>query len=106
MTWCLIDAYVLIIYLFSQLDGTIIAPIDSQPWGRGILQWLEFSKLKGITVQGKGMIDGRGSGWWGDAPYEDGYDDETKLIFPLNSTAQQMPPIPVITFIDQLSNFP
>ena len=33
-----------------QLDGTIIAPTDSQPWGKGILQWLEFIKLRGITV--------------------------------------------------------
>ena len=83
---------------FSQLDGTIIAPTDSQPWGKGILQWLEFTKLRGITVQGKGIIDGRGSGWWQDAPYEDSYDDERKLIIPLNSTAQEMPPMPVITF--------
>nr|KJB77832.1 hypothetical protein B456_012G159900 [Gossypium raimondii] len=44
-----------------QLDGTIIAPTDSKPWGKDILQWLEFTKLKGITVQGKGIIDGRGS---------------------------------------------
>ncbi|WRX16576.1 Glycoside hydrolase [Theobroma cacao] len=78
-----------------QLDGTIIAPADSQPWGQGILQWLEFSKLRGITVQGKGIIDGRGSGWWQDAPYEDPYDDERKLIIPLNSIVQEMPPMPV-----------
>ncbi|XVE92400.1 hypothetical protein REPUB_Repub01dG0094000 [Reevesia pubescens] len=78
-----------------QLDGTIIAPTDSQPWGKGLLQWLEFTKLRGITVQGKGIIDGRGSGWWQDAPYEDPYDDETKLIIPLNSTIQERPPMPV-----------
>ncbi|KAK8529437.1 hypothetical protein V6N12_060219 [Hibiscus sabdariffa] len=78
-----------------QLDGTIIAPTDSRPWGKGILQWLEFSKLKGITIQGKGIIDGRGSGWWQDAPYEDPYDDEWKLIVPLNSTVQERPPMPV-----------
>ncbi|XWS63676.1 hypothetical protein CRYUN_Cryun06bG0122000 [Craigia yunnanensis] len=78
-----------------QLDGTIIAPTDSQPWGKGILQWLEFTKLRGITVQGKGIIDGRGSGWWQDAPYEDPYDDERKLIIPLNSTVQERPPMPV-----------
>ncbi|KAE8730221.1 pantothenate kinase 2-like [Hibiscus syriacus] len=69
-----------------QLDGTIIAPTDSRSWGKGILQWLEFSKLKGITIQGKGIIDGRGSVWWQDAPYEDPYDDEWKLIVPLNNT--------------------
>ncbi|OMO78245.1 Glycoside hydrolase, family 28 [Corchorus capsularis] len=78
-----------------QLDGTIIAPTDSQAWGKGLLQWLEFSKLKGITIQGKGIIDGRGSGWWEDTPYEDPYDDERKLIIPLNSTTQEMPPMPV-----------
>ncbi|XP_022726620.1 polygalacturonase At1g48100-like isoform X2 [Durio zibethinus] len=78
-----------------QLDGTIIAPTDSQPWGKGILQWLEFTKLKGITIQGKGIIDGRGTGWWQDAPYEDPYDDERKLIIPLNSTVQERPPMPV-----------
>ncbi|KAE8704952.1 pantothenate kinase 2-like [Hibiscus syriacus] len=78
-----------------QLDGTIIAPTDSRPWGKGILQWFEFSKLKGITIQGKGIIDGRGSGWWQDAPYEDPYDDEWKLVIPLNSTVQERPPMPV-----------
>ncbi|KAK9027702.1 hypothetical protein V6N11_067525 [Hibiscus sabdariffa] len=78
-----------------QLDGTIVAPTDSRPWGKGILQWLEFSKLKGITIQGKGIIDGRGSGWWQDTPYEDPYDDEWKLIIPLNSTVQERPPTPV-----------
>ncbi|KAK8304310.1 hypothetical protein V6Z12_D04G213200 [Gossypium hirsutum] len=78
-----------------QLDGTIIAPTDSKPWGKGILQWLEFTKLKGITVQGKGIIDGRGSGWWLEAPYEDPYDGERKLIIPLNNTVQERPPMPV-----------
>ncbi|KAK8561114.1 hypothetical protein V6N12_048189 [Hibiscus sabdariffa] len=78
-----------------QLDGTIIAPTDSQPWGKGLLQWLEFTKLKGITVQGKGIIDGRGTGWWQDAQFEDPYDDEKKLIIPLNSTVQERPPMPV-----------
>ncbi|XP_040955582.1 polygalacturonase At1g48100 isoform X2 [Gossypium hirsutum] len=78
-----------------QLDGTIIAPTDARPWGKGLLQWLEFTKLKGIAIQGKGIIDGRGSGWWQDAPYEDPYDDERKLIIPLNSTVQERPPMPV-----------
>ncbi|KAE8654413.1 Helicase-like protein [Hibiscus syriacus] len=48
-----------------------------------------------IVFQGKGIIDGRGSGWWQDAPYEDPYDDEKKLIIPLNSTVQERPPMPV-----------
>ncbi|KAE8021526.1 hypothetical protein FH972_007409 [Carpinus fangiana] len=47
-----------------QLDGKIIAPTSSEPWGPGLLQWLEFKELKGITVFGKGIIDGQGSVWW------------------------------------------
>uniref|UniRef100_A0A7N2QZR9 Polygalacturonase n=1 Tax=Quercus lobata TaxID=97700 RepID=A0A7N2QZR9_QUELO len=49
-----------------QLDGKIIAPTSSQPWGSGLLQWLQFKNLKGITILGKGVIDGQGSDWWND----------------------------------------
>ncbi|XP_057950184.1 polygalacturonase At1g48100 [Malania oleifera] len=80
-----------------QLDGTIIAPTNSQAWGSGLYQWLEFSKLKGITVMGKGTIDGRGSVWWQDSPYDEPVDDETKLIVPLNNTVQEHPPMPINT---------
>ncbi|KAM7251660.1 hypothetical protein ACFE04_023543 [Oxalis oulophora] len=75
-----------------QLDGTIIAPTDPRAWGNGLLQWLEFTKLAGLTVQGNGTIDGRGSPWWQDTP---SYDDETQLIIPLNNTVAQTPPMPV-----------
>ncbi|ONI30434.1 hypothetical protein PRUPE_1G251200 [Prunus persica] len=81
--------------ILFQLDGTIVAPTDSKSWGKGLLQWLEFTKLRGITVQGKGLIDGRGSSWWQDTPYGDPIDDDFKLIVPLNSTAQQHPPMPI-----------
>lgn len=48
----------------SQLDGTIIAPTNPKAWGSGLLQWLEFTKLRGITIRGHGIIDGQGSVWW------------------------------------------
>ncbi|KAI3670073.1 hypothetical protein L6452_41677 [Arctium lappa] len=51
-----------------QLDGKIIAPTDSKSWGSGLLQWLEFTKLNGITIRGNGVIDGQGSVWWTDSP--------------------------------------
>ncbi|KAM7512465.1 hypothetical protein LguiB_011340 [Lonicera macranthoides] len=51
-----------------QLDGKIIAPTGAAAWGSGLLQWIEFTKLKGITIQGKGIIDGQGSVWWNDLP--------------------------------------
>ncbi|MED6169056.1 hypothetical protein PIB30_017809 [Stylosanthes scabra] len=76
-----------------QLDGTIIAPTNPNAWNGGLLQWLEFTKLMGITIQGKGVIDGRGSVWWQDQPFDDPIDDEEKLIVPLNRTWK--PPAPV-----------
>ncbi|KAJ8773823.1 hypothetical protein K2173_008286 [Erythroxylum novogranatense] len=80
-----------------QLDGTIVAPTNSNAWGagRGLLQWLEFTKLVGITIRGKGTIDGSGSVWWQDEPFGDPGDDETKLIVPLNNTVAEHPPIPI-----------
>ncbi|XP_024029487.1 polygalacturonase At1g48100 isoform X2 [Morus notabilis] len=51
-----------------QLDGKIIAPTDSGSWGSGLLQWIEFAKHDGITIKGKGIIDGQGSVWWNDSP--------------------------------------
>ncbi|KAI4328278.1 hypothetical protein L6164_020645 [Bauhinia variegata] len=77
-----------------QLDGTILAPTDPKVWGGGLLQWLEFSKLVQITIQGKGVIDGKGSVWWQDHPFDDPIDDEEKLIVPLNQTARR-PPMPI-----------
>lgn len=50
--------------MFLQLEGTIIAPTNAKAWGGGLLQWLEFTKLRGITIRGKGVIEGRGSVWW------------------------------------------
>ncbi|KAG6573735.1 Polygalacturonase, partial [Cucurbita argyrosperma subsp. sororia] len=47
--------------IIFQLDGTIIAPTDFKVWGKGLLQWLQFTKLIGLTIQGHGVIDGRGS---------------------------------------------
>lgn len=79
-----------------QLDGTIIAPTNSWAWRSGPLQWLEFTKLVGITIQGGGIIDGTGSVWWKDAQFDDPIDSESNLIIPLNETVEENPPIAVI----------
>lgn len=83
---------------FPQLDGKIVAPTGSSHWGSGLLQWLEFTKLVGLTIKGSGTIDGNGAVWWQSAPYDDDpLDDQAKLIFPSNGTFGQKPPIPVIS---------
>lgn len=84
-----------------QLDGKIIAPTGSSHWGSGLLQWLEFTKLVGLTIKGSGTIDGNGAVWWQNSPSDDDpLDDQAKLIFPINGTfGHQKPPFPVINYI-------
>ncbi|KAK7250576.1 hypothetical protein RIF29_33095 [Crotalaria pallida] len=77
-----------------QLDGTIVAPTNPNAWGRGLLQWLDFTKLVGITIQGNGIIDGRGSLWWEDTQFDNPIDGEEKLIIPINHTVGR-PPMPI-----------
>ncbi|XP_057769363.1 polygalacturonase At1g48100-like [Salvia miltiorrhiza] len=64
-----------------QLDGKIIAPTNFGAWGKGLLQWLDFSKLKGIAIKGQGVIDGRGSVWWNDktTTYQTDQEDASDL---------------------------
>lgn len=71
-------------FTFLQLDGKIIAPTNAQAWGSGLLQWLEFTKLKGITVRGKGIIDGQGSVWW--TKNSPTYDSNEDIKLTSNST--------------------
>ncbi|XP_077244148.1 polygalacturonase At1g48100-like [Tasmannia lanceolata] len=68
-----------------QLDGMIIAPTSAKAWGSGILQWLEFSKLVGITIRGGGTIDGQGSVWWADTQLGDPGWNNTLTDFPISS---------------------
>ncbi|KAK3195664.1 hypothetical protein Dsin_026974 [Dipteronia sinensis] len=74
---------------YDQVDGKTIAPTSYKDWGKGLLWWMDFTKLVGITIQGKGVIDGRGSVWWQDYPYDDLFDDESKLIVLLYNTKTQ-----------------
>ncbi|KAL1804446.1 hypothetical protein ACET3Z_033093 [Daucus carota] len=78
-----------------QLDGTILAPTNFKPFGSGLYQWLEFTKLVGITVQGKGFIDGRGAIWWQDYSSDDPLDGEVELIVPLNNSVAENLQTPV-----------
>ncbi|XP_025812851.1 polygalacturonase At1g48100-like [Panicum hallii] len=48
-----------------QVDGTILAHTGSTAWRSGVLtQWLEFKNVRGLTIQGRGTVDGQGSHWW------------------------------------------
>ncbi|GJM89844.1 hypothetical protein PR202_ga06066 [Eleusine coracana subsp. coracana] len=74
--------------ILFQLDGTILAQTSARVWGSGLLQWLEFTKLTGIAIQGSGIINGRGQEWWTHSdPNDDGDDDV------YNAELEQMPHI-------------
>ncbi|KAI9071396.1 hypothetical protein K1719_037026 [Acacia pycnantha] len=49
-----------------QIDGTIMAPDgpDSWPSYSSKRQWLVFYRINGLSMQGAGVIDGRGEKWW------------------------------------------
>ena len=71
-----------------QLDGTILAQTSTRVWGSGLLQWLEFTKLTGITIQGSGVINGRGQEWW---TYSDpNGDDDDDAVRPDHLTTSNL----------------
>uniref|UniRef100_A0A0D9WK49 Pectate lyase superfamily protein domain-containing protein n=1 Tax=Leersia perrieri TaxID=77586 RepID=A0A0D9WK49_9ORYZ len=74
--------------ILFQLDGTILAQTSTRAWGSGLLQWLEFTKLSGISIQGSGVINGRGQEWW---TYSDPNDDDEVDAY--NVELEKMPQI-------------
>ncbi|CAK9156888.1 unnamed protein product [Ilex paraguariensis] len=77
--------------IIFQVDGKIIAPTSPGAWGSGLLQWLEFTKLTGITVKGKGVIDGQGSVWWSDSSTENPT-EESESVSPLKDSTYESSP--------------
>uniref|UniRef100_A0A803L4K5 Polygalacturonase n=1 Tax=Chenopodium quinoa TaxID=63459 RepID=A0A803L4K5_CHEQI len=49
-----------------QLEGTIMPPDGPESWPKNSSkrQWLIFYRIHGLTLQGGGLIDGRGDKWW------------------------------------------
>ncbi|CAK9181179.1 unnamed protein product [Ilex paraguariensis] len=52
--------------LVFQIDGTLMSPDgpDSWPKNNSKRQWLVFYRINGMSMQGGGLIDGRGEKWW------------------------------------------
>nr|DAD33000.1 TPA_asm: hypothetical protein HUJ06_011851 [Nelumbo nucifera] len=49
-----------------QIEGTLMPPDgpDAWPKNNSRRQWLVFYRINGLTMQGGGLIDGRGEKWW------------------------------------------
>ncbi|XP_026381847.1 polygalacturonase At1g48100-like [Papaver somniferum] len=90
-----------------QLDGTIIAPTSWKAWGSGLFQWILFSKLNGISVQGKGIIDGRGSLWWKESSQlDESINDESLLVVPITNTTTDKNNSQAVTSSDLFGKMP
>ncbi|KAI3887883.1 hypothetical protein MKX03_000590 [Papaver bracteatum] len=52
--------------IIVEISGTIVAPLTLKEWGwpNNIRRWIVFEKVDGLTVQGGGIINGRGNCWW------------------------------------------
>eukprot|EP00257_Ricinus_communis_P027708 XP_025015122.1 probable polygalacturonase At3g15720 [Ricinus communis] len=51
-------------YLHFQIQGSILAPNDVTAWENDKTNWLQFSDVNGLMIDGGGQIDGQGSVWW------------------------------------------
>ncbi|KAH0448580.1 hypothetical protein IEQ34_022380 [Dendrobium chrysotoxum] len=49
-----------------QIDGTVMPPDGPDSWrqNNSRKQWLVFYRADGMSLQGRGLIDGRGHKWW------------------------------------------
>jgi galacturan 1,4-alpha-galacturonidase len=56
----------LVILLYEKIDGTIMPPDGPESWPSKMnkRQWLVFYRINGMSMQGGGVIDGRGEKWW------------------------------------------
>ncbi|KAG4119953.1 hypothetical protein ERO13_D11G111900v2 [Gossypium hirsutum] len=52
--------------LVFQVDGTLMPPDGPEDWPKNSSkrQWLVFYRINGMSLQGGGLIDGRGQKWW------------------------------------------
>ncbi|GLJ05361.1 hypothetical protein SUGI_0016840 [Cryptomeria japonica] len=54
-----------------KVDGNVIAPVNPRSWTSKPLNWINFSKLNGVTINGNGSFDGQGAAWWKISQLED-----------------------------------
>jgi len=50
----------------DKVDGTLMPPDGPESWPKNNSrhQWLVFYRINGMSLEGSGLIDGRGEKWW------------------------------------------
>lgn len=53
-------------FLIFKVDGIVMPPDGPDYWpsNNSKRQWLVFYRADGMSMQGSGLIDGRGEKWW------------------------------------------
>ncbi|CAK9310202.1 unnamed protein product, partial [Citrullus colocynthis] len=53
-------------HLMLRVDGTLMPPDGPDAWPKNASrrQWLVFYRIDGMSLEGGGVIDGRGQKWW------------------------------------------
>lgn len=46
-----------------QIEGKLVAP-NMESWSGDKNIWISFDHVKGLVVNGGGIVDGQGSSWW------------------------------------------
>ncbi|CAN4088492.1 unnamed protein product [Withania somnifera] len=73
------------------VSGNIIAPNSKSGWdGCAINAWLTFSNIDHLTVNGYGVVDGRGHIWWSNPCLNDNTSQETQCKGPTGSIAYRI----------------
>ncbi|XP_057812613.2 polygalacturonase At1g48100-like [Cryptomeria japonica] len=58
-----------------QVDGSIIVQVNPKAWTSKLVEWINFEILNGITIAGKGTLDGQGAVWWKISKLQDEVND-------------------------------
>lgn len=50
----------------EKVDGTLVPPDGPESWPKNTSrhQWLVFYRINEMSLQGGGVLDGRGEKWW------------------------------------------
>ncbi|CAM8955541.1 unnamed protein product [Rhodiola kirilowii] len=99
-----------------QIKGSIVAP-RSKGWANCKLQWLSFINIRGLTIDGYGLIDGNGEIYWAEhkrktkayiqedgVSYDDDDEDNDDDTLSINGSTDDCNRAPSAMLIESCSN--
>ena len=61
-----VTSFLFFLVHIEKVDGTLMPPDGPESWPKNNSrhQWLVFYRINGMSLEGRGLIDGRGEKWW------------------------------------------